>query len=193
MNAILKQQGMVGVSKKDRVFDSRKIVARREYYVSHAIYNYKKDPVYGDIFALGDDYELFLQDKKQFTSVQQYQKGTEEIRVFDDAKSKSLQGFSIIDGKHVSVFYFNQDCSISDATAEFDGARCYMKKSDCANMTPITSAKVQKKCSYFNDYSEKTQTQFARVCDVMSVSVTPSSGSNAGSAAGRKDKSSAVR
>lgn len=194
MENILKQQGMAGVQKKEREFDSRKIVARREYYVSHAIYNYKKDPVYGDIFDLGDDYELFIQDKKQFTSIQDYKKGPEEIRIFDDAKSKNLQGFSILDGKHISVFYFNQDCSVSESTAILEGARCYIKKSDCADMTPMTSAKLQKKCSYFNDYSDKTQAQFSKVCDVMSAGATSSStGGSAGSAAGRKDKSPAVR
>ncbi len=197
MDDILKHEGMTaqspGVQHKDVEMDSKKILDRRDYLVSHAIYNYKPDPKYGDIFNLPEDTDAFLQDKKHFTVIHEFAKGKSKIRVFDNAKTKTIQGFSYEMSKRLEIFSFNSDCSMNEVTVMLEGARCYLKKQECATFTPVNADKLQKKCSYFADFSEKSVTAFEKACEIMTAKMGSTSSTPASTTAERKDKSPAVR
>lgn len=180
-----------GIKTKKMAMDSAAIQKKREYYQANAIYNIKPDPVYGDIFDLPEDIDLFMMDKKHFTQIREYSDANKTLRVFDNLKTKTLQGFSIKSGKGLSIFAFKPDCSIEQATMILDGARCYLKRTDCLDVEPATAAKLKSKCSYFNDFSEKTVKNFGKTCDLLTSEFTQSTNRKE-KAAERKDKSPGV-
>lgn len=193
---ILKREAMTaqspGVQHKDIEMDSQKILERREYLQRNAIYSYKRDSKYGDIFNLSEDVDGFIEEKKHFTVIHEHTKGKAKLRVFENTKTKTIQGFSYELNKRMEVFNFNADCSVNEVTVMLEGARCYLKKQECAEFTPVSAEKLQKKCSYFADFTEKSLTAFEKACEIMTAKV----GANqptAASTAGRKDKAPAVR
>lgn len=197
MDDILKHENMTakssGVQHKDVEMDSKKILDRRDYLVQNAIYTYKPDPKYGDIFNLPEDADAFIQDKKHFTVIHEYSKNKSKIRVFDNAKTKTIQGFSYEMNKRMEVFSFNPDCSVNEATVMLEGARCYVKKQECAEFTPVNADKLQKKCSYFADFTDKSVKAFDKACEIMMAKMGTSQPTAASSTAERKDKAPAVR
>lgn len=196
MDGVLNSEGLgvkaAGVQRKNLDWDSKQIRSKREYYMSHAIYSYKKDPKYGDdIFSLGDDVDVFVDEKRDFTLIQEIAKAGTEVRVFDNAKEKKVQGFSWKKDKRQGVFKFNDDCSISEVMMIYEGSRCYVKKSECVEMAPISGAKLQKKCSYFNDFGDKTVNAFSKSCEFMAAA--GSAGGGKSPTAEHKDKPAGVR
>lgn len=195
MTAIQEKESLSEKSKatktKKMAMDSAAIQKKREYYQANAIYNIKPDPVYGDIFDLPEDIDLLMMDKKHFTQIREYTNANKTLRVFDNLKTKNLQGFSIKSGKNLSIYTFKSDCSVEQATMILEGARCYLKRSDCLDVEPATAAKLKNKCSYFSDFSEKTVKSFGETCDLLTSDFTQSTNRKE-KAAERKDKSPGV-
>lgn len=172
--------------------DSKKIQARREYYMQRAIYTYKKDPKYGDIFNLGEDVDIFLEDQHHFSVIQEHLNEQKKVRVFENTTSKKTQGFSYAEDKRISTLYFNETCTVSEAMVMYNGARCYLKQSECDTLSPFNESKMRQKCSFFGDYSKQSLSFFKKACELMEVSQTKVSDSQKPKAE-RKDKAPAVR